>query len=487
MKMVGERPLVAVMDSLADVRKAKVKEAYEKATVKAKAGASAPPKPPPAKIPPKKATAKKEEPPPVLENPEDEAPSPDKKARGPPARPSAKKGAPAATSGAPAASTSAPGKKPPLAAAAAAASKAAKGGAPAQPGALDTFKYKHTPEDAEALASELIPPNFITDLGDANWKTRLVALEEMTTWVEGIVEELDAEVVVRALGKKGWGEKNFQVSAKLYGILIILAERCPSFGRSCAALSIPHLSEKLGDIKLKKPASDALVLFAEKTSLQFVLNIGMFSLVSLVSLVPSADTMHGAYEPLNKIKAPKALADALGWIEQALSEFGIAGLSLRGLIEFMKGALKNSNAGVRTSATKTLVMVKLFAGSSIVDLLGDLNPQLLATIQSEFDKVGGNSPPEPTRQSVDVLSMAQQGGSGSKGGSATPGALDDLFPRVEIDGLMKGTTILADAKSEAWKTKKEALETLQAILDQGANKRLKPQMGAFPLYCLYDN
>ena len=475
MKMVGERPLAAVMDSFADVRKAKVKEAYEKATVKAKAGASAPPKPPPAKMPLKKAAAKKEEPPSVLEveSPpaEDEAPAPGKKGRGPPARPLAKKGASAAASGAPAASTSASAKKPPPAA----ASKPAKGGAPAQPGALDTFKYKHTPEDAESLASELIPPNFITDLGDANWKTRLAALEEMTTWVEGIVEELDAEVVVRALGKKGWGEKNFQVSAKLYGILIILAEHCPSFGRSCAALSIPHLSEKLGDAKLKKPAGDALVAFAEKTSIQFVLNIGMFL---LVSPMPSADTMHGAYEPLNKIKAPKALADALGWIEQALSEFGIAGLSLRGLIEFLKGALKNSNAAVRTSATKTLVMVKLFAGSSIVDLLGDLNPQLLATIQSEFDKVEGNSHPEPTRQSADVLSMGQQGGSGSTGGAATSGALDDLFPRVEIDGLMKGTTILADAKSEAWKTKKEALETLQAILDQGANKRLKPQMGA---------
>ena len=474
MKMVGERALGAVMDGLADVRKAKVKEAYEKATVKAKAGASAPSKPPPAKVSPKKPATKKK---PEVDNPlpEDDAPVPEKKARGP----AGKKGAPAAASGAPATSASAPAKKPPPAAAAAvaaaAASKPAKGGAPAPPGALDTFKYKHTPEDAEALAAELIPSNFIADLGDANWKTRLAALEEMTTWVEGIVEELDAEVVVRALGKKGWGEKNFQVSAKLYGILVILAERCPSFGRSCGALSIPHLSEKLGDAKLKKPASDALGVFAEKTSLQFVLNIGMFFLVSPML---SAETRHEAYDPLNKIKAPKALADALGWIEQALSEFGIAGLSLRNLIEFLKGALKNSNAAVRTSATKTLVMVKLFAGSSITDLLGDLNPQLLATIQSEFDKVEGNPPPEPTRQSTDVAVVAQQGGSGGKGSSAVSGALDDLFPRVEIDGLMRGTTILADAKSDAWKTKKEALETLQAILDQGANKRLKPQMGA---------
>jgi hypothetical protein len=37
MKMVGERPLNALVDGLADVRKAKVKEAYEKATVKCKA------------------------------------------------------------------------------------------------------------------------------------------------------------------------------------------------------------------------------------------------------------------------------------------------------------------------------------------------------------------------------------------------------------------------------------------------------------------
>jgi cytoskeleton-associated protein 5 len=47
MKIVGERPLNAIMDQLADVRKVKVKEAYDKATVKCKAGAGAP-KPPPA-------------------------------------------------------------------------------------------------------------------------------------------------------------------------------------------------------------------------------------------------------------------------------------------------------------------------------------------------------------------------------------------------------------------------------------------------------
>lgn len=51
----------------------------------------------------------------------------------------------------------------------------------------------------------------MTDLADANWKTRLAAMEELTLWMEDEIDKLDAEVMVRALAKKGWGEKNFQV------------------------------------------------------------------------------------------------------------------------------------------------------------------------------------------------------------------------------------------------------------------------------------
>ncbi len=113
-------------------------------------------------------------------------------------------------------------KKPPVASAPAAATAtkkatpaAAKSGksqaSAAAAGSLDSFKYKHTPEDAESLAAELIPAQITTDLADSNWKTRLAAIEEMTTWLNSVIGDIDAEVVVRAIGKKGWNEKNFQV------------------------------------------------------------------------------------------------------------------------------------------------------------------------------------------------------------------------------------------------------------------------------------
>lgn len=51
------------------------------------------------------------------------------------------------------------------------------------------------------------------------------------------------------------------------------------------ALASGHLSEKLGDMKLKKPAGETLLLFAEKTSLQFVLNQSAY-LQALLSVSP---------------------------------------------------------------------------------------------------------------------------------------------------------------------------------------------------------
>ena len=147
---------------------------------------------------------------------------------------------------------------------------------------------------------------------------------------------------------------------------------------------------------------------------------------------------------------------------------------------------------MRSSGIKTLVTVRLFAGSGIVqrlwdftsvdyresgikDFLEDLNPQLLGTIQSEFEKVEGQSTPVPTRGSADLAATSSNVNSGAANPSVDP--LDDLFPRVELDRLLVGTSILIDAKSDSWKNRKEALETLQGILDIGQNKRLKPTMG----------
>jgi cytoskeleton-associated protein 5 len=181
-----------------------------------------------------------------------------------------------------------------------------------------------------------------------------------------------------------------------------------------------------------------------------------------------------AYEPMQKQKAVKAQADGLTWVKQQLVDFGIAGIPLRDLIAFVKTGLQSPNAAVRKSATEVLVTIRLFVGADIGGFLEDLNPQLLTTINSEFDKVASQSPPEPTKTSADLRSVAPD--TAGKGNSVGD-PLDDLIPRVDLDKLVGQTTVIADARSDAWKTRKEAFEALHGLLEVKSNSRLKPTMG----------
>ena len=97
----------------------------------------------------------------------------------------------------------------------------------------------------------------------------------------------------------------------------------------------------------------------------------------------------------------------------------------------------------------------------------------MQTIEKEFENVEGQAAPVPTRTQADVSSVPQTNGKAKAGGGGD--AMEELYPRVEIDRLLVGTPILANAKSDAWKSRKEALEQLQGLLE--ANRRFKPTMG----------
>nr|XP_019011711.1 microtubule Associated protein [Kwoniella pini CBS 10737]OCF50492.1 microtubule Associated protein [Kwoniella pini CBS 10737] len=437
MKILGERVFNPFIEGVGELQMAKVKDAFGRAEIKYKAGGAP-------KAAPKPVGSAKTAPATVKKVPK---PAPSASTRPPPT---------AATS------SSKPPSKPVAAQTKTAAASSSKSGpskslatSPSEP-----VKYRYSPEEAASIAADTIPAEYHTKLADGAWKIRLEAAEEMVKWIgeEDGAEKVNSEVMMRFLGKTpGWGEKNFQVSAKLYQVMGLMAEKSPTFGKPSAAFVIGHLTDKLGDMKLKKPAGDALTIFAEKTSLAFVLAQG--------------------YEPMTKQKAPKAQADSLTWIKQQLIDFGIAGIPLKDLISFVKNALGSPNALVRKSATEVLVTVRIAVGADISGFMEDLNPQLLNTINSEFDKVSTTTPPEPTKTQADLQETAPS--AGSKGGKGNSGAdpLDDLIPRQDLDKLVASTSVIADSKSDAWKARKEAFEALNAILEVKSNNRLKPNMG----------
>ncbi|GAA5878237.1 hypothetical protein JCM16303_002695 [Sporobolomyces ruberrimus] len=479
MKVIGERAFLGLVGDVDPLRMEKVKEGFEKAQTKCKDGRAVGSKPAPSTTKPSAPSAAPSKPklrpppavvakakPPVNDFEELEQPPASKPpTRGPPARllaASKKPPAPSASSSTPAPPAAV--KKPPPASrpAAAAPPPSASSSKPSEP-----LRYKFTQEAAENLVeqTEAIPASLVAMLADSAWKVRLEGMEKLGEWVKVEGRETESEVIVRWLvGKKpGPKESNFQVSGKMFGLFQQLAGESSSWSKACAAVAVPICCDKLGDIKLKKPAGDALVSFAEKSSLGFVLS--------------------QAYDSMSKQKAPKTLQESYVFVDQALRDFGIVGgLAVRDLIEFLKVGLKHSNAAVRTQATKTLVTLRLFVGPNITSFLSDLTPQLLSTIESDFEKVSGEAAPSATRVGADTVVAASAGGSGGSGGAAASkgkGAatgnevdpMDELFPRVDFDRLVPGTMVQACADAN-WKVRKEALEAIRDILE--ANKRLKP-------------
>ncbi|KAF9937265.1 Microtubule-associated protein, microtubule dynamics during spindle orientation [Mortierella alpina] len=430
MKCCGEKPLLVYVEKLDTVKMGKVKEYSEKAVVKAKAAPVAAPKAAPAKAaPPKVLTAK-----PVAKKPvaaKEEAPV---KKVAPVGRPSALS------------SAKKPAAKASVAPSASSAGAGAKKTAPAAGGSKkddEPLRYKFSSESAEDQAAEFLTTELIAEFGDSSWKVRLEAMEKLHELVESN-SDFEAELITRVLAKKpGWKESNFQVTTKLYGILQLQAQTLPTFSKACAALTIPAMIDKMGDIKLKKAAGDCLTVYAETLSLPFVLS--------------------QSYDPLKKLKAPKALADSLLWIHQQLEDFGITGLQVRELIDFLKFALGSANAAVRTNAVSVLGVLRRFIGPGIRSFVEDCNSALLATIDTEFAKVADMEPPQVSKGVVED--------------SAGSAAVEELFPKVDISNQFT-SALLEECGDANWKVRKEGLEKVAAIVD--ANKRIKPNLGGLP-------
>ncbi|CAJ0826900.1 1337_t:CDS:10, partial [Entrophospora sp. SA101] len=324
--------------------------------------------------------------------------------------------------------------------------------APSKPTKSAKFAAKKEAGEGTKKASAKKPPSTDASSGQSPKKpaakTSAVAKKGAIEDLYNTLDEMDpssieAELVFRFLAQKpGWKESNFQVLTKAFNIMVLMASKVPSFSKSSAALVIPVLTEKLGDIKLKKPAGETLTCFSEKISVQFVFT--------------------QAYEPLRKAKSPKIIADALTWFHGAIMEFGINGLQVRELIDFLKFALTSSNASVRTNAVTVLGALRIFIGSDIRTFVQDLNATQLATIDAEFERVADQAPPEPIKASSQLTS------SGAK-----TSVMEELFPKVDIGALFSSKTI-ADCSDDKWKTRKEGLEQILAIVE--ANKRIKPNL-----------
>ncbi|KAJ2615176.1 hypothetical protein H4S08_001359 [Coemansia sp. RSA 1365] len=338
----------------------------------------------------------------------------------------------------------------PAPALAAKGAKATKAGNAGQTGSTVVRMRFSNDETLDEKIESALPAAVLSGLESSAWKERVEAMDQLREFLgdeAGRGAGVDPELVVRQMARRpGWKESNFQVTSRSFQIIQWMAQSEEvDFGTGAAALCVAPLVDKLGDIKLKGAAGAALEAMAEKHSLGFLIEL--------------------ALEPIRTQKSPKVVTDCLGWVDRQLVEFGLRGLPLRAIIEMVRDAgLTSSSAQARARAVGVMGTLRRGVGPSISDLVGDLNPQLMQVLDAEFERVGAQALPEPTR--------TQRGNQGAAGGQlVSEGAVggsedtaDELFPRQDLQALI-GTGVYRQLGDANWKERKAGLETIQGALD----------------------
>ncbi|KAL0028272.1 hypothetical protein WJX79_006476 [Trebouxia sp. C0005] len=351
--------------------------------------------------------------------------------------------------------TNAPAGKPPAAATKASIGKRGAAG----PGAGTLSKA-----EAEEKMLGLFGEGILHGLQSSNWKERLTSMEALQQQVQDRKENLEGTNSILIQGMSyvpGWSEKNFQVLAKVFELIALLATESSKLSKKDAFTAITGLVDKMSDIKLKGPAGEALTAMSEALGPQFV----------FTQLHKRAAAQ----------KNPKVLSESINWMATAVEEFGLGTLDVKALIDNMKVDLASTNATIRNAAISLLTVAHKQLGPGLADMLrSDVKPALMTALDDAFKR----NPQEQVMPSRRVRKAGQAGK--PVGGYNGPAADEDdepaapfdpdaLLPRTDISSQIT-SKLVANMGSGNWKERSAALDEVEEII-KAAGGRIQPFVG----------
>uniref|UniRef100_A0A1A7WRM3 Cytoskeleton associated protein 5 n=1 Tax=Iconisemion striatum TaxID=60296 RepID=A0A1A7WRM3_9TELE len=316
-------------------------------------------------------------------------------------------------------------------------------------------------EACEDQAAGVLPASCLQQLDSTNWKERLASMEEFQRAVETMDKAaMPCQALVRMLAKKpGWKETNFQVMQMKLHVVALVAQR-GQFSKTSASVVLDGLVDKVGDVKCGGNAKEALTAIGETCSLPWTAE-------QVVSMAFSQ-------------KNPKNQAETLNWLANAMKEFGFMGINVKAFINNVKTALGATNPAVRTAAISLLGVMYLYMGAPLRMFFEDEKPALLAQIDSEFEKMQGQSPPAPSRF-IKKAAAEEEGDEGEEqdedGGGGGQDIMD-LLPRTDICDKIT-SDLVSKIGDKNWKIRKEGLDEAAAIISEA--KFITANIGELPL------
>ena len=316
-------------------------------------------------------------------------------------------------------------------------------------------------EGLDALADSLFSQTTRSKLRSTKWAERLEGMQEVMASVESsgeILEQPSLEATCRLLHRVLASDKetNFQVMAKGFNIVQALSFTAADFGARAARWFIPLLIEKLGDAKLRHPASECLLSLAEACRPG-----GPIYVVAQVVQV------------LQTHKAPKVLEHGTLWLATFFDDFGVALVPPTSVVPYTKGMLQEANPAVRKAAIQLLARLRGALGEEVLKtMLSDLRPSLISTIDDTLRTIEDkwSAPKRRVRGHGDEACAAVSVIAGSSivtdGGGDNGGQAIEMPTRLDL-----GSQTLISRHQEAmcapnWKARQEAIAALDDIVSK---------------------
>uniref|UniRef100_A0A8C5I1M8 TOG domain-containing protein n=1 Tax=Gouania willdenowi TaxID=441366 RepID=A0A8C5I1M8_GOUWI len=338
---------------------------------------------------------------------------------------------------------------------------AAAGKSKKTPESKDFTETELSAEACEDLAAGVLPASCLQQLDSANWKERLASMEEFQRAVETMDKTaMPCQALVRMLAKKpGFKETNFQVMQLKLHVVALIAQR-GQFSKTSASVVLDGLVDKVGDVKCGGNAKEGMTAIGEACSLPWT----------------AEQVMSMAFAQKN----PKNQAETLNWLANAMKEFGFAGINVKAFISNVKTALGATNPGVRTAAITLLGVMYLYMGAPLRMFFEDEKPALLAQIDTEFEKMKGQSPPAPSKSTKKAAAEeeADDGEEQDEDGGGGGQDIMDLLPRTDISDKITDD-LVSKISDKNWKIRKEGLDEAAAIISEA--KFITANIGELPL------
>ncbi|CAH1965388.1 unnamed protein product [Acanthoscelides obtectus] len=335
-----------------------------------------------------------------------------------------------------------------------------KGTKPIQKSPSQSIEKELSDEEIDEIISGLLEASVIEDLASINWKTRLAAAEQLQSTIQmWDSKSVPIQAVIRFICRKpGLKDTHFQVLKQKLESVRQLAEMC-RFGQTTVDACLVDIAEKCGDAKNGATAMAALTAVAEAAG-------GLFNVATPV--------LEYAFQQ----KSPKVQQELLGWMANAITEFGFGNMNVKQLIEHSKKGLSSSNPGVRQSAISLLGTIYVYVGPTLMVFLENEKAAVKDLINAEIEKHEGEKPPAPIRGvKKSASSNSLDAVEDDEPTEPEPVNIQDLIPRTDISGQIT-ETLLNELADKNWKERCEALGKINTIIQEA--KFIKSNLGDLP-------